>query len=111
VASRADFSATRSPAERNSLSKRKEFFYGNKGFYGTSLPLISDIRKSEVSVGIVGALLEAYGVKRKFERTVTLHAGPNRKSNRYLVHEYNRLIKAMNGTPIKGDINIQAHVV
>jgi hypothetical protein len=83
----------------------------NNWFLGPPLPLISDIRKSEVSEGVVGTLLEALGVIRKFERVVTLYAGPNRRSNRYLVHQYNRLIKSINGTPVKGNKSTPAHVV
>ncbi len=45
--SRSDLSATRTESERESLFDDKSICWGNKGFYGTHLPLIPDIRKSE----------------------------------------------------------------
>jgi hypothetical protein len=74
-------------------------------------PNIPDIRKSEVSEGVVGQLLEALGVAKRFERVVTLHQGPNKRLNRYLVYQYTRLIKSINGTLVKGDSTKSAHVI
>ncbi|HYT40827.1 MAG TPA: hypothetical protein VEP90_00645, partial [Methylomirabilota bacterium] len=83
----------------------------NKGFYGTPLPLIPDIRKCEVSEGIVGTLLNAFGVSKRFGREITLHQGPNKRLNRYLVFQYKRLIKSIDGSTIKGTIDKPAHIV
>jgi len=104
IVSRSDLSQTN--PNREALYKDKSFTFNNKGFYGTPLPLIPDIRKSEVSEGIVGTLLEAFGVAKRFDRQVTLSQGPNKRANRYLVYQYNRLIKSIDGTTVKGDIRI-----
>ena len=105
IVSRGDLSRTRPAEELAKIYLDKEVTLGNKGFYGTPLPLIPDIRKSEVSEGAVGALLDAFGVSKRFERVVTLQKGPNKKSNRYLVFQYKRLIKSIDGTINKGEKN------
>ncbi|HYT41841.1 MAG TPA: hypothetical protein VEP90_05815, partial [Methylomirabilota bacterium] len=99
------------PFYRTRLLEQKDICFGNKGFYGTPLPLIPDIRKSEVSEGVVGKLLEIFGVAKKFERQVTLNKGPNKRSNRYLVFQYERLIKSVNGTIVRGNSDTPSHVV
>jgi hypothetical protein len=111
MVSRSDLSKTRSPDDIKLLLQDKDICFGNKGFYGTPLPLIPDIRTSDVSEGIVGKLLEAFGVRKKFGRTVTLYQGPNKRSNRYLVIQYNRLIKSIDGSTVKGTEHTPAHVV
>jgi hypothetical protein len=111
MVSRSDLSKTRPQEEITNLLKDKDIFFGGKGFYGTSLPLIPDIRTSEVSLGLAGKLLEAFGVSRKFGRTVTLYQGPNRRANRYLVFQYNRLIKSIDGSTVRGTVHTAAHVV
>ncbi|HYT43850.1 MAG TPA: hypothetical protein VEP90_16035 [Methylomirabilota bacterium] len=83
----------------------------NKGFFGTPLPLIPDVRKTEVFEGVVGLLLESLGVNKRFERIVTLYKGPNKRLNRYLVCQYKRLIKSIDGTPVSGTKLKMAHVV
>jgi hypothetical protein len=113
LASRGDLSGTRSVDEIRKMKADKTIVFGSKGFYGTPLPLIPDIRKSEVSEGAVGILLEALGVShiKKFERYVTLTQGPNKRSNRYLRIQYKRLIKSIDGIIVPGDSNTPAHVV
>ncbi len=59
----------------------------------------------------MGLLLEVFGIVKKFERRVTLHQGPNKRSNRYLVHQYTRLIKSIDGTMLKGDKSTMSNVV
>ncbi|HYT42844.1 MAG TPA: hypothetical protein VEP90_10880 [Methylomirabilota bacterium] len=75
------------------------------------MPLLPDIRKSEVSGGTVGKLLEAFGIVKGFDRRVTLYQGPNKRKNRYLVYQYKRLIKSIDGELVKGTIDIPGHVV
>jgi len=111
MVSRSDLSRTRPAEELEELFSDKTLCFNSKGFFGTPLPLIPDIRKSEVVDGYVGQLLEAFGVSKKFNRVVTLHQGPNKRLNRYLVFQYKRLIKSIDGTIVKGDINAQAHVI
>jgi hypothetical protein len=53
-----------------------------KGFYGTSLPLIPNIRNSSVDVGYVDPNLLIYGITKRKGTTVTLETGPNRALNR-----------------------------
>jgi hypothetical protein len=110
IVSRSDLSRTRPTVELDKLMKDNDVTLANKGFYGTPLPLIPDIRKSEVSEGAVGILLDAFGVSKRFERVVTLTQGPNKRSNRYLVFQYKRLIKSIDGTIVKGNKNTLAHV-
>src|SRR5260221_6039380 len=111
IASRGDLSLTRPVEEREKQLADKTIFFGSKGYFGTPLPLIPDIRKCEVNEGVVGLLLDALGVSKRFERIVTLHQGPNKKSNRYLTFQYERLIKSIEGTTAKGDENTPSHVV
>jgi hypothetical protein len=110
IASRGDFSKANPKEARANLLKDKDLCFGNKGFYGTPLPLIPDIRTSEVNEGVVGTLLEAFGIVKKFGRIVTLYQGPNRRSNRYLVFQYNRLIKTIDGAPCRGTVDTLAHI-
>jgi hypothetical protein len=65
----------------------------------------------EVSEGVVGTLLEIFGVSKRFDRQVTLFQGPNRRSNRYLTYQYTRLIKSLHGTMVKGASTSPSHVV
>jgi hypothetical protein len=109
--SRTDLSRFHDKLSRADLIKDKSICFSNKGFYGTPLPLIPDVRKTEVSQGIVGTLLEALGVGKKFERVVTLSQGPNKRLNRYLVYQYTRLIKSIDGTLVRGDVNKASHVI
>jgi hypothetical protein len=111
IASRGDFSQANTREARASLLKDKDICFGNKGFYGTPLPLIPDIRSCDVMDGTVGKLLEAFGVKKKFGRIVTLNKGPNRRSNRYLVLQYIRLIKSLDGSIVSGSVDTLSHVV
>src|SRR6266550_5603250 len=97
LVSRGDLSHTRTEEERNKLLSDKTVRFGDKGYFGTPLPLIPDIRKCVVSEGKIGKLLDALGVAKRFERVVTLSAGPNRRSNRYLKFQYDRLIKSIDG--------------
>jgi hypothetical protein len=109
IVSRSDLSKA---YELSSIREEdKQVTYGGKGFFGTPLPLIPDIRKTEVGLGLVGTLLEALGVSKKFERVVTLRKGPNKRINRYLIFQYRRLIKSINGNLVKSSSNRPAHVV
>jgi hypothetical protein len=110
IASRGDLSEANPKEARVNLLKDRDLCFGNKGFYGSSLPLIPDIRSSEVNGGVVGKLLEAFGVKKKFGRIVTLYQGPNRRSNRYLVFQYNRLLRSIDASPVKGTADSIAHI-
>jgi hypothetical protein len=110
VASRGDLSHMRPKSDRMKQLADKTIFFGSKGFYGTPLPLIPDIRSSEVSVGLVGKLLDAFGISKKFERLVSLKQGPNKRMNRYLVYQYKRLIKSIDGELVSGDSNKQSHI-
>jgi hypothetical protein len=89
----------------------KQTTFAGKGFFGTPLPLIPDVRKSEVGEGVVGQLLESLGVSKKFESVVTLSKGPNKRLNRYLVYQYTRLIKSIDGTLVRGSPELPAHVL
>jgi hypothetical protein len=109
--SRTELSLVNDPINRKKLLEDKTLSFSSKGFYGTPLPLIPDIRKSEVSEGVVGQLLEALGVSKKFESIVTLSKGPNRRLNRYLVYQYKRLIKSIDGTLVEGNSSKSAHVI
>jgi hypothetical protein len=111
IASRGDLSKTNPKEDRKAMLLDETICFGSKGFYGTPLPLIPDIRKSEVSEGVVGSLLESFGITKKFGRLVVLHQGPNKRSNRYLVFQYQRLIKSLNGVTVKGNNSTPAHVV
>jgi hypothetical protein len=82
--SRADLSKARTLVE-NKKTLEATGSFGNKGYFGLPLPLIPDIRATEVIEGSVGKLLEVFGVKRKYDRTINLKRGPNRKANRYLI--------------------------
>jgi hypothetical protein len=97
--------------KKDDLYQDKEITFSTKGFYGTPLPLIPDIRKSEVSEGFVSDVLQMFGVKKSFDRRVTLFQGPNKRSNRYLVFHYKRMIEAIDGNLVKGDIHTPGHVV
>jgi hypothetical protein len=110
-ASRTELSMANDSTSRAKLLEDKEITFSSKGFYGTPLPLIPDIRKSEVSEGVVGQLLEALGVSKKFESIVTLQKGPNKRHNRYLGYQYRRLIKSIDGTLVQGNSDKQAHVI
>ena len=111
VASRGDLSTTTDPQVRKELLEDKALTFNNKGFFGTPLPLIADIRTSEVREGITGKLLDALGISKRQGRIVTLRKGPNKRLNRYLVFQYTRLIKSIKGTLIKGDIEQSSHVL
>jgi hypothetical protein len=109
VVSRSDLSVLN--PTREELIEDKELTFSTKGFYGTPLPLIPDIRKSEVSEGFVSNVLQLFGLQKKFERKVTLFQGPNKRANRYLVFHYRRMIEAIDGTIVKGNVNTPGHVV
>jgi hypothetical protein len=109
--SRSNLTRARPEEEVDNLFKDESLCWNNKGFFGTPLPLIPDIRSSEVTEGTVGLLLNAFGVAKKFNRTVTLSQGPNKRLNRYLVFQYNRLIKSINGTVTKGDVMNMSDVI
>ncbi len=111
LGSRSDLSKTRTEKELQDLFDDKSICWGSKGFFWTPLPLLPDIRKSEVSGGTVGKLLEAFGIVKGFDRRVTLYQGPNKRKNRYLVYQYKRLIKSIDGELVKGTIDIPGHVV
>jgi hypothetical protein len=111
LVSRTDLSLANESESRSKTLDDKTVTFTGKGFFGPPLPLIPDIRKSEVSEGVVGQLLEALGVSKRFERVVTLSKGPNKRSNRYLVYQYKRLIKSIDGTLVKGDSNKPPHVI
>jgi hypothetical protein len=108
--SRGDLSAARSD-EENKRVREAEGTFGSKGFYGTPLPLIPDIRSSEVVDGVFSTLLESLGVRRKFDRNVVLYRGPNKKANRYLIFQYKRMIKTLEGQIVSGNPITPAHVV
>jgi hypothetical protein len=108
--SRSDLSKARTPQELKN-AKESPGSFGNKGYYGLPLPLIPDIRSTEVKEGTVGKLLEAFGVKKKYDRQIELQKGPNKKANRYLIWQYTRLIKTLEGTKVKGTPDIPAHIV
>lgn len=110
IKSRGDLSNVRTEDEREATMKASGIF-GGKGFFGTPLPLIPDIRSCEVKEGELGRLLEAFGVKRKFNRTVTLHKGPNSKANRYLIFQYKRMFKAIEATLVPGSVTTPAGVI
>jgi hypothetical protein len=76
-----------------------------------SMPLLRSILRSEVIDGAIGKLLETFGVTKKFDRRVILSRGPNKKANRYLVFQYKRLIKTIEGQTVQGTISTPAHVV
>jgi hypothetical protein len=109
--SRGELSRVRPQSEIDKVIEDREVFFGSKGFYGSPLPLIPDIRESEVSEGIVSTLLSAFGISKRFGRVVTLTQGPNKRLNRYLVHQYKRLIKSIDGTLTKGDKFKPAEIV
>jgi hypothetical protein len=111
MVSRSDLSRTRPIGDLRKLAEDKTIHFGNKGFFGTPLPLIPDIRKSVVDKGVVSMLLETFGIIKRFDRRVTLIKGPNKKANRYLIKQYKRLIKSIDGKLIPGDINSPASVV
>jgi hypothetical protein len=102
---------TRSKEDREKILLSNDVRFSDKGFYGTPLTLIPDVRKIEVEEGIVGQLLEAFGVGKTFERVVTLYKGPNKNLNRYLVYQYKRLIKSIDGVLVSGRVDEAAHVV
>jgi hypothetical protein len=85
--------------------------FGSKGYFGLPLPLIPDIRATEVKEGTVGKLLEVFGVRKKYERQVELQKGPNRKANKYLLYQYNRLIKSLEGVKVQGNSSTPAKVI
>jgi hypothetical protein len=70
----------------------------HKGFYGTSLPLIPNIRNSIVEVGSVNPLLFLFGIQKRKGTTVTLFTGPNGAPNKYLRYQYRRAILSIGGT-------------
>jgi hypothetical protein len=109
--SRSELSNTRPKEERESLYLDKNIRFSDKGFFGAPLPLIPDVRKTEVETGIVGLLLEAFGVNKTFERTVNLYKGPNKKFNRYLVFQYKRLINSIDGKLVNGTMDEASHIV
>jgi hypothetical protein len=110
IASRSDLSHTRSAEDRQAQIEDKTIFFANKGYYGTPLPLIPDIRSAIVSEGKIGELLSALGVSKRFERYVTLKQGPNKRSNRYLTIQYERLIHSIDGSFVKGDHENMSHI-
>lgn len=72
-----------------------------KGYMGTPLPLLPDIRKAEVSVGTLHPVLDSFGITKKVGGEVHLYPGPNRKLNQYLIHEYKRMIKTIGGKVVE----------
>jgi hypothetical protein len=110
IKSRTDLSKARTRTELKNTREATGKF-GNKGYYGLPLPLIPDIRATEVLDGAVGRLLEVFGVKRKYDRKVNQYSGPNRKANRYLIWQYKRLIKTLEGKTVEGNSTTAAHVI
>lgn len=68
-----------------------------KGWRGTPLPLLPDIRHTEIKIGELDTLLSKYGIAKKTGGEVTLYPGPNKKANRYLDNQYKRIIKRAGG--------------
>jgi hypothetical protein len=108
--SRSDHSKANTDLIRLIHRGDKKVRYGDKGYFGTPLPLIPDIRRCEVEDGIVGKLLQAFGVKKSFNRKVTLFGGPNHRKNRYLRIHYTRLIQSIGGEMLESDSYTPAHV-
>lgn len=71
---------------------------GGSKFLGLPLPLLPDISKSQVEVGVDQEVLKIYGIKQRADTKVSLWKGPNRKSNRYLKFQYARMIQSIGGT-------------
>lgn len=69
----------------------------NKGFVGTSLPLLPNIRRADVKIGSLDFYLKLFGVSKRVGGTITLSGGPNRRANRYLRVQYMRMITAIFG--------------
>lgn len=69
----------------------------SKGFCGLPLNFIPNIRKSEVSSGNPSKLLNLFGINQKDGTTIKLFRGPNKKVNRYLKHQYKRLVQSIGG--------------
>lgn len=77
------------------------------GYRGTPLPILPDIRKAEVDVGTSTPWLLEYGINKMEGKEIRLFPGPNKKLNRYLTHEYNRMISIIGGQvhPARGPSN------
>lgn len=67
-------------------------------FLGLPLPLFPDISKAEVTVGVIDKVLHVLGISKKKGTTVSLWKGPNGRANRYLNHEYMRMVSTWGGT-------------
>lgn len=71
---------------------------GGSRFLGLPLPLLPDISKSQVEVGVDHEVLKVYGIKQRADTKVLLWKGPNRKANRFLKFQYARMIQSIGGT-------------
>lgn len=67
-------------------------------FLGLPLPLLPDISKSEIMVGKDDPILGVLGIRQRGDTMVNLWKGPNKKSNRYLQHQYIRMLESIGGT-------------
>lgn len=79
--------------------KPSEMGIGGGGkFLGLPLPLLPDISKSEVTIGEDNSVLKVYGISQREDTEVVLFKGPNRKANRYLKHQYTKMLESIGGT-------------
>lgn len=75
-------------------------------FAGTSLPLIPNVRKFEIVLGKLDALLQKFGIDVRIGNFYGLWPMGNHKQNRYLKHQYRRLIRANGGIIVKRVVEI-----
>lgn len=81
------------------LMKPSEMAGGGGGkFLGLPLPLLPDISVSTVTVGEENEVLKVYGISQRANTEISLFKGPNRKANRYLKHQYIKMLESIGGT-------------
>ncbi len=80
------------PKEINTEASR------GKGFAGTSLMLFPNVRDTRIEIGEECSWFKLFGINKRMGTIINMYLGPNGRQNRYLVNQYKRLFKSIDGT-------------
>lgn len=69
-----------------------------KGFAGTSLKLLPNVRDSKIELGDPHEWFKLFGINKRVGTIITMYLGPNCRQNRYLTFQYKRLFKSIGGS-------------
>jgi hypothetical protein len=69
-----------------------------KGFCGTTLRLLPNVRDSKVDLGEHSSWFKLFGMDKRLGTKLYMYLGPNIRLNRYLSYQYERMFKSIDGS-------------